>query len=54
MPAVKLNWQTAEVKDGELTVELENELPEGWKQSFESTATGMTIAMSTTIATTPT
>jgi len=38
MPAVKLNWQTAEVKDGELTVELENELPEGWKQSFESTA----------------
>jgi hypothetical protein len=36
--AVKLNWRTAEVKDGKLTVELEGELPKGWKQSFETTA----------------
>lgn len=38
MPDVKLNWTTATVKKGKLTVELEGEVPLGWKQSFEATA----------------
>ncbi len=35
---VTLDWSTAEVEDGRLTVELSGELPDGWKQSFRHTA----------------
>lgn len=38
MSTVKVNWATAEVKDGKLAVELEGEVPKGWKASFETTA----------------
>ncbi|MDQ6805935.1 MAG: hypothetical protein M3065_13430 [Actinomycetota bacterium] len=37
MADVKLNWGTAEVKDGKLAVELEGEAASDWKQSFEAT-----------------
>ncbi len=37
MAVVKLNWATAEVKGGKLTVDLEGELASEWKQSFEAT-----------------
>jgi hypothetical protein len=33
-----LNWASANVKDAKLTVELEGELPRGWRGSFETTA----------------
>jgi hypothetical protein len=38
MADVELNWSTAAVKKGRLTVELEGEVPSGWKHSFETTA----------------
>jgi hypothetical protein len=38
MPQASLNWATANVKNAKLTVELEGELPSGWKGSFETTA----------------
>lgn len=34
---VNLNWQSAEVRDGALTVELEGEIEDGWTESFENT-----------------
>jgi hypothetical protein len=34
----RLDWSTAEVRDGKLTVALEGEQPKGWKQSFETVA----------------
>lgn len=34
----RLDWSTAEVGDGRLTVALEGERPKGWKQSFETVA----------------
>jgi hypothetical protein len=36
---VELNWATAEVKDGRLTVELQGDVARAWKQSFETTIT---------------
>ena len=38
MPAPELDWQSAAVQDGTLTVELAGEAPKGWKRSFETTA----------------
>jgi hypothetical protein len=37
MDAARLNWTTAEVTDAKLTVELDGELPSGWKKHFETT-----------------
>jgi hypothetical protein len=37
MSSVKLEWGSAEVKDARLTVRLEGDPPEGWKESFERT-----------------
>jgi hypothetical protein len=37
MSSVKLEWGSAEVKDARLTVGLEGDPPEGWKESFERT-----------------
>jgi hypothetical protein len=37
MTTVKLEWASAEVEDGVLTVPLEGEVPKGWKQSFATT-----------------
>ena len=37
MDEVTLNWSTAEVKDGKLTVPLEGDIPKGWRKSFETT-----------------
>ena len=37
MSTVKLEWARAEVKGARLTVALDGELPDGWKQSFERT-----------------
>jgi hypothetical protein len=37
MEPVKLTWSEAEVKDAELTVPLEGEMPKDWKQSFQRT-----------------
>jgi hypothetical protein len=39
MADVELNWATATVKDGRLTVEVEGEIAPGWKQGFERTVT---------------
>jgi hypothetical protein len=39
MSSVKLEWTSAEVKDAKLSVGLDGELPDGWKESFERTAT---------------
>jgi hypothetical protein len=36
MSDVKLNWSTAKVDDSKLTVDLDGELPSGWKDSFEA------------------
>jgi hypothetical protein len=36
MDEVTLNWSTAEVKDGKLTVPLEGDIPKGWRKSFET------------------
>jgi hypothetical protein len=35
MTDVKLNWTTAKVEDSKLTVDLDGELPSGWKDSFD-------------------
>lgn len=37
MNEVELNWSTAEVNDGKLTVELGGTIPKGWKRAFEMT-----------------
>jgi hypothetical protein len=37
MADVQLNWAGATVKDAELTVPLEGEIPKGWKGHFETT-----------------
>lgn len=37
MAATRLNWAGAEVKDGRLAVELQGEVPSGWKKSFQTT-----------------
>jgi hypothetical protein len=37
MSDVSLNWSSAQVTDGELTVELAGDRPRGWKKSFEKT-----------------
>jgi hypothetical protein len=37
MSDVKLNWSSAKVRDGKLTVELAGDRPRGWKKSFEKT-----------------
>lgn len=37
MDVVTLNWSAADVKDGQLTVPLEGEVPKGWRKSFETT-----------------
>jgi hypothetical protein len=34
-----LDWSTAKVKDGVLTVELSGERPKGWSKTFATTAT---------------
>ena len=39
MTDVELNWASAKVKGGKLTVNLEGETPSDWKQSFERTVT---------------
>jgi hypothetical protein len=36
---MKLEWASAEVKDGTLTVGLESDPPKEWRRSFERTAT---------------
>lgn len=38
MSEAKLNWSTAKVKDSKLTVDLDGELPSGWKDSFDTVA----------------
>jgi hypothetical protein len=38
MSQASLNWATANVKNAKLTVELEGEMPSGWKSGFETTA----------------
>jgi hypothetical protein len=38
MSDVKLNWSTAKVEDSKLTVDLDGELPSGWKHSFDAVA----------------
>lgn len=37
MSDVGVNWATAQVDKGNLNVELDGELPRGWKKSFERT-----------------
>src|SRR5689334_1785888 len=38
MSDVKLNWSTAKVEDSKLTVDLDGDLPSGWKESFDAVA----------------
>jgi hypothetical protein len=38
MSDVKLNWSTAKVEDSTLTVDLDGDLPSGWKGSFDAVA----------------
>jgi len=38
MSDVTLNWSTAKVEDSKLTVDLDCELPSGWKDSFDAVA----------------
>jgi hypothetical protein len=38
MAQASLKWASANVKNAKLTVELEGEIPRGWRQSFETTA----------------
>src|SRR5690242_15632744 len=38
MSDVTLNWSTAKVEDSRLTVDLDGELPSGWKDSFDAVA----------------
>ncbi len=37
MSEARLDWSTAQVKDGDLTVELDGEIAKGWKKSFKTT-----------------
>jgi hypothetical protein len=37
MALVTVDWSTAEVKDQELTVPLDGDIPKGWRKSFEAT-----------------
>ena len=37
MSDVNLNWSSAKVTDGKLTVGLVGDRPRGWKKSFEKT-----------------
>lgn len=39
MELPSLDWSSAKVKDGTLTVDLTGERPKGWKKSFDRTAT---------------
>ena len=34
----RLDWSTAQVQEGTLTVEVAGKLPSGWKRSFDATA----------------
>jgi hypothetical protein len=38
MSEVKLKWSTAKVDNSKLTVDLDGELPSGWKDSFDAVA----------------
>ena len=38
MATPSLDWSTAEVHDGELTVQIAGDPPDGWKDSFNATA----------------
>ena len=38
MSDVKLNWSTAKVDQSKLTIDLDGELPSGWKKSFDAVA----------------
>lgn len=38
MSEPRIDWTTAEVRDGRLSVNLEGDLPSGWKKSFETVA----------------
>ena len=38
MSDVKLNWSTAKVEDSTLTIDLDGDLPKGWKGSFDAVA----------------
>lgn len=38
MTECALDWASAEVSDSRLTVNLDGEIPSGWKSSFETTA----------------
>ena len=38
MTDVKLDWTTAKVEDSKLTVDLDGDLPSGWKDSFDAVA----------------
>jgi hypothetical protein len=39
MEPATLDWSTAKVRDGVLSVELHGELPKGWDKTFSATAT---------------
>ncbi len=39
MSTAQLDWSTAEVTDGRLSVELDGDPPKGWASRFEATAT---------------
>jgi hypothetical protein len=38
MPEPSFDWSTANVKGGELTVDLDGDIPSGWNERFELTA----------------
>ncbi len=38
MAITRLNWASATVRDSELAVDLDGELPAGWKKRFKATA----------------
>jgi hypothetical protein len=38
MTEPRLDWNTAEVAAGELTVEIDGDLPKGWSKAFQATA----------------
>src|SRR5438270_13005168 len=38
MSEAKLNWSTAKVDDSALRVDLDGEIPSGWKESFDTVA----------------
>ena len=44
MTDVKLKWSTAKVEDSKLTVDLDGELPSGWKGSFDAVASSFGIS----------